>query len=271
MDDVDKTELEREREEARKIDTCKQFEGIYLDDRFELADVMTIGLFHFEAGAKQFDVWSEHMIEDLGPEICPHLKEIWLETHKEFLRVSVELEKRVKSIAEKEAKLQSSKRNQWECKETFGSTMNDWILDSFTPWFKKGCLYLGLFVLVVCMATVISVLAGLEGRGTFPIVVFLGFGLGCFYANAKEKRLLKQIDAYLESETANILNVKDEDGINYLAMEGIIQRAIGQLDSEIVKWYSNRDGGSREMRTKIKEAVLSAYRKLSSEKMSPVI
>lgn len=102
MDDIDKSELEREREEAQKIDTCKQYEGVYLDDRFELADVMTIGLFHFEAGAKQFDVWSAHMIEDLGPEICPHLKEIWLVTRKEFLRVSVELEKRMKARSEAE-------------------------------------------------------------------------------------------------------------------------------------------------------------------------
>jgi transitional endoplasmic reticulum ATPase len=41
------------------------------------SDVSRIGVFHFEAGAREFLRWSDRMAEDLGEWVRPHLREVW--------------------------------------------------------------------------------------------------------------------------------------------------------------------------------------------------
>lgn len=42
-----------------------------------LSDLAVMGMYHFEAGARQFMHWSRKMAEELGEEVRPHLKGIW--------------------------------------------------------------------------------------------------------------------------------------------------------------------------------------------------
>jgi hypothetical protein len=43
-----------------------------------LAKVTKLGIFHFEAGAREFLKWSDQMISDIGAWIRPHLREVWM-------------------------------------------------------------------------------------------------------------------------------------------------------------------------------------------------
>jgi hypothetical protein len=109
MDEREKAELEKRREEAAKLFNWEKFESVYLPNEYNLASVMRIALFHFEAGSKLYDVWSARMIKDLGPGIKPSLKEVWHKSRVEYLRLKVALEARMKEIAE-EAKLEAQNR-----------------------------------------------------------------------------------------------------------------------------------------------------------------
>ena len=44
-----------------------------------LADMMTIGAYHFENGVRKFADWSKKMVADLGEKVKPYLDEIWVQ------------------------------------------------------------------------------------------------------------------------------------------------------------------------------------------------
>ncbi len=58
----------------RLIDPTKLRIGL---DPKDLADLATIGAYHFESGVRKFTDWSVKMTEELGERIKPHLKAIW--------------------------------------------------------------------------------------------------------------------------------------------------------------------------------------------------
>lgn len=62
-------------------------------------EIVTIGVYHIENGTRNFSSWSKLMIDDLGPKIQPHLKDI--------MEWSVVL-------AHKNAALSTLKRNCWD-------------------------------------------------------------------------------------------------------------------------------------------------------------
>ncbi len=43
----------------------------------DLVNVGKIGLYHFEAGTREFSAWSKRMVTEFGASIKPHLKKIW--------------------------------------------------------------------------------------------------------------------------------------------------------------------------------------------------
>ena len=43
-----------------------------------ISDVIKLGIFHFEAGAREFLKWSDLMISDIGARVRPHLREVWM-------------------------------------------------------------------------------------------------------------------------------------------------------------------------------------------------
>jgi len=54
-----------------------------------VAPLSKVGLYHFEAGVRSFNVWSRLMIKDLGDWVKPHLASIWEDTKKGFHTESV--------------------------------------------------------------------------------------------------------------------------------------------------------------------------------------
>jgi hypothetical protein len=56
--------------------------GAPLDPRNWVA-AAKIGLYHFEAGAREFKAWSEKMVSELGETIKPHLNTIWANIQKD--------------------------------------------------------------------------------------------------------------------------------------------------------------------------------------------
>ena len=46
-------------------------------DPTAIADAVKIGAYHFEAGLREFGVWSKQMTQDLGDKIKPHLDAMW--------------------------------------------------------------------------------------------------------------------------------------------------------------------------------------------------
>ena len=55
----------------------KQAGGTIMFSPEEWQDLVRVGRFHFEAGARAFGKWSRRMIADFGSQIKPHLKAIW--------------------------------------------------------------------------------------------------------------------------------------------------------------------------------------------------
>ena len=60
-----------------KLPGGKEAGGTILFDPQEWSDLIKIGLFHAEAGARAFVEWSGHMVTDIGEGIRPYLKQIW--------------------------------------------------------------------------------------------------------------------------------------------------------------------------------------------------
>lgn len=53
-------------------------------DPVKLYKVTKVGLYHAEAGLREFKVWSEKMITELGEKVKPHLDDIWKQVNMEL-------------------------------------------------------------------------------------------------------------------------------------------------------------------------------------------
>ena len=60
---------------------CRALDGIMFDPQ-ELADMVKIGIHHFEAGLRELSGWSKQMIADLGESVRPGLNTIWAEVNR---------------------------------------------------------------------------------------------------------------------------------------------------------------------------------------------
>ena len=45
-----------------------------------LPDIIKVGIYHLESGAREFSAWSQRMLHDLGDGIRPHLQELYQQT-----------------------------------------------------------------------------------------------------------------------------------------------------------------------------------------------
>ncbi len=51
-------------------------------DPTTFSDAYRMARYHLEAGLNEFKTWSKQMIEDLGEEVKPHLKDLWESAHQ---------------------------------------------------------------------------------------------------------------------------------------------------------------------------------------------
>ncbi len=73
---------QRRTKEGGKLKGGREAGGTILFDPQEWSDLIKIGKFHLEAGARAFADWSKKMVEDFGDKIKPQLNDIWTEINK---------------------------------------------------------------------------------------------------------------------------------------------------------------------------------------------
>lgn len=66
---------------ARKNLRTKLFRSNMGLDPTAIADAVKLGTYHVEAGLREFGAWSKQMVDELGPEIRPHLRTLWDEAN----------------------------------------------------------------------------------------------------------------------------------------------------------------------------------------------
>jgi hypothetical protein len=66
--------------QAKKDLADKMFRSNTGFDPTMLADAAKIGLFHLEAGAREFGAWSQKMLDELGEGVKPYLEQLWKQT-----------------------------------------------------------------------------------------------------------------------------------------------------------------------------------------------
>ena len=64
----------------------KHGDYLLLPDAQDWKDMLYIGLYYFEGGIREFQIWTEVMTKIMGEDVEPHLDELWKRTQKEYHR-----------------------------------------------------------------------------------------------------------------------------------------------------------------------------------------
>lgn len=94
-----------ERAEAARARLKQKFSPNRLNaglDPTVLADLAELGAYHMEAGVRSFPQWSKKMVEEVGDEVKPHLKEIYDHARAQFGSAGQEVDSNIHSTTKAE-------------------------------------------------------------------------------------------------------------------------------------------------------------------------
>ena len=142
--------------------------------------------------------------------------------------------------------------------------LEDWFLDRFMPWFMEVSQYVGILAVLFGLSYCFGKSLGWEVFHIFIMTPIIGFFLFVINAEAKDSRLMRQINDILDDENDNILKIgKEGHLIDHQEFDRIVSRIHRELGPETLASHISEEEGSNKVYNKINKAVWSRYLSIS--------